>query len=137
MIGHHSPTSLPELKEQGEVNHGDAKWINNMVIEENKSWACFEAIMGDYPDVTTMEFEIELHLPPAAKAISSKKLDCLLVKKMRDSESEVIFSKLSPEHRALFTGAKTKEVNSFLQNQAVRKSLNDAELQWPSVQAES
>ena len=98
-----------------------------MVIEENKSWACLEAIMGDYPDVTTMEFEIELHLPPAAKAISSKKLDCLLVKKMRDSESEVIFSKLSPEHRALFTGAKTKEVNSFLQNQAVRKSLNDAE----------
>ena len=33
-------------------------WINNMVIEENKSWACLEAIMDDYPDVTTMEFDL-------------------------------------------------------------------------------
>ena len=42
-----------------------------------------------------------------------------LVAKMRDSE--VRLEKLRPEERALFTRAKTKEVTSFLQQEAVRK----------------
>ena len=49
-----------------------------------------------------------------------------LLKKMRDSE--VVFSQLDNEKKALFTRAKSKEVSSFVQNEAVRKCLSDAEI---------
>lgn len=45
-----------------------------------------------------------------------------LPQKLRDCE--VRYEKLRPEHRVLFDRAKTKEVNSFLANQAVRRCLN-------------
>ena len=45
-----------------------------------------------------------------------------LAQKLRDCE--VRYEKLRPEHRVLFDRAKTKEVNSFLANQAVRRCLN-------------
>ena len=41
-----------------------------------------------------------------------------LVKKLRDSE--VVLSKLSPQHRELFARAKGKEIDSFLKNEAVK-----------------
>ena len=49
-----------------------------------------------------------------------------LVKKTR--YSEVHYGKLSLEHKALFDKAKAKEVSSFIQNEAVRKCLNDKEI---------
>ena len=48
-----------------------------------------------------------------------------LVGKMRDCE--VRWEKLSPQHRTLFSRAKTKEVTSFIQQAAVRKCLDLAE----------
>ena len=48
-----------------------------------------------------------------------------LAQKLRDCE--VRYEKLRPEHRVLFDRAKTKEVNSFLANQAVRRCLNSNE----------
>ena len=45
---------------------------------------------------------------------------------MRDSE--VHYGKLSLEHKALFDKTKAKEVSSFIQNEAVRKCLNDKEI---------
>ena len=93
-------------------------------MEEDRSWECFETILDDNPDVMTMEFELNFTSNRQQK-LFLRSPTAFLVKKMRDSE--VIFSKLSAEHRALFTRAKTKEVNSFIQNQAVRKSMNDVE----------
>ena len=49
-----------------------------------------------------------------------------LVKKM--NSSEVQLQKLTPSLRGLFERAKTKEVNSFLKNEAVRKCLDDEEI---------
>ena len=49
-----------------------------------------------------------------------------LVKKMRDSE--VIYCRLPEEQKKLFDRAKSKEVSSFLSNEAVRKCLDDAEI---------
>ena len=48
-----------------------------------------------------------------------------LAQKLRDCE--VRFEKLRPEHKTLFNRAKTKEVNSFIANQAVRRCLNAQE----------
>ena len=50
-----------------------------------------------------------------------------LAQKLRDCE--VRLEKLRPEHRELFKRAKLKEVNSFLQNQAVRRCENALEEQ--------
>ena len=44
------------------------------------------------------------------------------------NNAEVQLTKLTAEHRELFTRAKTKEVDSFLKNQAVRKCLNNDEI---------
>ena len=48
-----------------------------------------------------------------------------LAQKLRDCE--VRYEKLRREHRVVFDRAKTKEVNSFLANQAVRRCLNSNE----------
>ena len=57
-----------------------------------------------------------------------------LVGTMRDCE--VRWEKLSPQHRTLFSRAKTKEVTSFIQQAAVRKCLDLAEdLSSPSSPA--
>ena len=48
-----------------------------------------------------------------------------LAQKLRDCE--VRFEKLRPEHKTLFSRAKSKEVNSFIANQAVRRCLNAQE----------
>ena len=48
-----------------------------------------------------------------------------LVGKMRDCE--VRWERLRPEHKALFTRAKTKEVSSFIKQAAVRKCLDQTE----------
>ena len=120
----HDDSDLLNVSPRQLINHSDAKWLNNLVVEENQSWECFETILGDNPDVMTMEFELNFTSKWQQK-LFLRNPTAFLVEKMRDSE--VIFSKLSAEHRALFTRAKTKEVNSFIQNQAVRKSMNDAE----------
>ncbi|CAL1167297.1 unnamed protein product [Cladocopium goreaui] len=49
-----------------------------------------------------------------------------LVKKMRDSE--VVLSKLSPQHRELFARAKGKEIDSFLKNEAVKACHRNEEV---------
>lgn len=46
---------------------------------------------------------------------------------MRDTE--VVYSKLSNEHKELFTRAKAEEVSSFLSNEAVRRCLDSREIQ--------
>ncbi|CAE7227902.1 GIP [Symbiodinium sp. CCMP2456] len=49
-----------------------------------------------------------------------------LVRKMKDAE--VVLTRLPASERALFTRAKSKEVDSFLKNEAVRKCLDNEEI---------
>ena len=120
----HDDSDLFNASSRQLPNYSDVNWLDNMVVEEDQSWECFETILDDNPDVMTMEFELNFTSNRQQKMFL-RNPTAFLVKKMRDSE--VIFGKLSAEHRALFIRAKTKEVNSFIQNQAVRKSLDDAE----------
>ena len=50
--------------------------------------------------------------------------------------AEVQLAKLTPEHRALFEKAKSREVDSFLKNQAVRRCVDDQEVRR-AVESES
>ena len=79
----------------------------------------------------TVEFlKIEFEIPSVTSNRQAKMLErnpvAYLVKKMRDSE--VVLSKISPDERRLFERAKTKEVDSFLSNEAVRKCLSNQEI---------
>ena len=70
--------------------------------------------------------EIDLHLDSnrqMKKFLRSP--SAYLVGKMRDCE--VRWEQLSPAHKALFSRAKTKEVTSFIQQEAVRKCVDAAE----------
>ena len=49
-----------------------------------------------------------------------------MAKKVGNAEVQLV--KLTPEHRALFEKAKSREVDSFLKNQAVRRCLDDQEV---------
>ncbi|OLP88348.1 hypothetical protein AK812_SmicGene30332 [Symbiodinium microadriaticum] len=70
--------------------------------------------------------EIDLHLKSnrqMKKFLRSP--SAFLVGKMRDCE--VRWEQLTPEHKKLFSRAKTKEVTSFIQQEAVRKCMDAAE----------
>ena len=79
----------------------------------------------------TNEFlKIEFDIGPATSNRQQKMLlnnpQAFLVKKMKDSE--VVIAKLPPHERQLFARAKTKEVSSFLSNEAVRRCLSKQEI---------
>ena len=103
----------------------DLKWLDKMHHEEESEWQHLSAVFEAEPEVFSIEFDLNLDSNRKKKQFF-RNPNMFLVKKMRDSE--VIFGKLSPEHRALFTRAKLKEVNSFLQNQAVRRCIDDSEI---------
>ena len=103
----------------------DLKWLDKMHREEESEWLHLSAVFEAEPEVFSIEFDLNLDSNRKKKNFF-RNPNAFLVKKMRDSE--VIFGKLSPEHRALFTRAKLKEVNSFLQNQAVRRCIDDKEI---------
>ena len=99
--------------------------INYMIEEEDKHWKILQAAIADDNEVFTIELDLDLESNRSKKAFMNNP-SAFLVKKMRDSE--VVFGKLSKEHQVLFNRAKAKEVSSFVQNQAVRKCLDDQEI---------
>eukprot|EP00438_Fugacium_kawagutii_P021819 Skav230869 [mRNA] locus=scaffold1335:307503:315465:- [translate_table: standard] len=101
------------------------QWINNLVTEDDQQWNLMSTILDKQEEFFTMEFDLFLNSKRTEKDFL-KNPNAFLVRKMKDTE--VNFGKLSGEHRALFTRAKGKEVSSFLQNEAVRKCLNDTEI---------
>ena len=106
----------------------EASWVEALHVEaamEKQEMDIFTAFNE------TFEFlKIEFEVPPVTSHRQAKLLErnpvAYLVKKMRDSE--VVLSRISPDERRLFERAKTKEVDSFLSNEAVRKCLSSQEV---------
>ena len=75
-----------------------------------------------------MKIEFDLEPPQSNRQRRFLERDPVmyLVKKMKDSE--VVMARLPEGEKKLFNRAKTKEVSSFIQNEAVRKCLNDEEV---------
>ena len=106
----------------------DLKWV-----EELELGAAEEAAE---PDLLTVMEEvdeclcIEFDLPRPTSNRQKKQLErnpvLYLVKKMRDSEVNII--RLPPRERELFVRAKMKEVGSFISNEAVRRCLDNEEV---------
>ena len=102
------------------------KWLHAAVAEEDQQWNLFQSFLHSAKDMLAIEIDVDFNHRRSKKDFINNPT-AFLVKKLRDSE--VVFSKLRNEHKNLFTRAKAKEVNSFLQNQAVRKRLGDREIQ--------
>ncbi|OLP86139.1 hypothetical protein AK812_SmicGene32791 [Symbiodinium microadriaticum] len=103
-------------------------WVDQLYTEaqiENDSLDIYTA-MGDVEEFLRIEFDVE---PPTSNR-QRKRLDrnpvAYLVKKMRDSEVNI--TRLSSQERQLFHRAKVKEVDSFIQNEAVQKCMNVKEV---------
>ena len=103
----------------------DMKWLTNMVQAEEGEWQDLQQVLESGDDFLQMEFDLNLVSNRSRKDFI-RNPNAFLVKKLRDSE--VHFGKLSADQKPLFNRAKGKEVNSFLQNQAVRKCLDDQEI---------
>ena len=80
----------------------------------------------DTEQVMVMEFNLEFTSNREKKNFI-RDPHLFLVKQMRSSE--VNLKKLTPQLRELFHRAKAKEVSSFLKNEAVRKCLDNKEIQ--------
>ena len=89
--------------------------------EEDNLFHALEIV--DEAVILTVEFEFHSQ---REKEKFLRKPSLFLAQKMRDGE--VRLEKLSPAHRKLFVRAKTKEVNSFLSNAAVRRCLDSQEV---------
>ena len=101
-------------------------WLHAAIAEEDHQWNLFQTIIHSENDMMAIEIEVDFNHNRSKKDFINNPT-AFLVKKLRDSE--VVFGRLSNHHKDLFTRAKSKEVNSFLQNQAVRKCLDDREVQ--------
>ena len=109
-------------------NDYDLKWV-----EELEAGAAEEAAEPDVfmvMDDVEEFLKIEADLPPTQSHRQQKMPERnpagYLVKKMRDAE--VSLSRLSERDRALFSRAKAREVQLFISNEAVRKCLDDEEV---------
>ena len=112
---------LSEASKRSSVSSGDADSKRQKTEdEENLLFSCLEMCEEGYLLTVDLEFDSNrekkrfLHHPTL-----------YLAQKLRDCE--VRFEKLRPEHKIFFSRAKTKEVNSFIANQAVRRCLNAQE----------
>ncbi|CAE7462825.1 GIP [Symbiodinium sp. CCMP2592] len=132
-----SSTSMPTEHPSPEVNDYDqpdskrAKvddWVDQLYVDaqaEDKSLDIHTA-MEDVEEFLRIEVDVE---PPTSNR-QKKRLErnpvAYLVKKMRDSEVNI--AKLTNQERKLFHRAKVKEVDSFIQNEAVQKCMDDREV---------
>ena len=102
------PSNEPESKRQRVEDEEQALYNCFMEVEE-----CY--MLSVELDVTSQRQKQQFVKHPSL----------FLAQKMRDCE--VRLTRLKPEHRKLFDRAKTKEVNSFISNAAVRRCLDLAE----------
>ncbi|CAE7263320.1 unnamed protein product [Symbiodinium sp. CCMP2456] len=80
----------------------------------------------DFEQFLNMEFDVGEKLSNRQKKQLAPDPVLYMTKKMRDCE--VTLSKLSEAERKLFTRAKSKEVDSFIKNEAVRACLDQKEI---------
>ena len=122
------PTSEP-LDKKARTDY-DLKWLQTLeelAEEESKTYDVFHFLQQSSEDyeVLTMEFEVEPESNTKRRALLRNPV-AYMVKKLNNSEVNI--QKLSQLDKVLFQRAKTKEVKSFLKNEAVRKCLDDAEV---------
>eukprot|EP00435_Cladocopium_sp_Y103_P061089 s1238_g22.t1 len=118
----------PEAKRLRGLDY-DLKWVEQLqqdAAQEANTMDIFSALQDPCVEEAFMiSFDFTVETQRQRKMLERNPV-LYLTKKM--GNAEVQLTKLSAEHRALFERAKTKEVDSFLKNQAVRKCLNDAEI---------
>ena len=115
------PDLRRELK-KARITPDDALWIQSL---QEETIDLHTALM-DTEQVMVMEFNLEFTSNREKKNFI-RDPHLFLVKQMRSSE--VNLKKLTPQLRELFHRAKAKEVSSFLKNEAVRKCLDNKEIQ--------
>ena len=116
----------PDPKKARTIDY-DIKWVQMLESEaqqEVNSLDLYSALQ-EVEDCLSITFDVTLDSNKQRKSLEYNPT-AFLVKKM--NSSEVQLQKLTPSLRGLFERAKTKEVNSFLKNEAVRKCLDDAEI---------
>ncbi|OLQ11600.1 hypothetical protein AK812_SmicGene4533 [Symbiodinium microadriaticum] len=103
-------------------------WVEELYMQaaiEEKEMDIFTAFEETH-DFLKIEFDIGPITSNRQQKMLINNPQAFLVKKMKDSE--VVLTKLPPHERQLFARAKTKEVGSFLSNEAVRRCLSDSEI---------
>ena len=116
----------PDVK-RVKINNYDLKWVEQLeqdAAQEAGEFDVFSALQ-ETEEAFTISFDIDVETHRQRKALERNPV-LFLTKKMNNAEVQL--TKLTAEHRELFTRAKTKEVDSFLKNQAVRKCLNNEEI---------
>ncbi|OLQ00692.1 hypothetical protein AK812_SmicGene16628 [Symbiodinium microadriaticum] len=126
---------LPSLDEDvNDYSHGEAKrqkledWVNDLHLEAAREAQALDIYSAFMEADACMKIEFEVSAPTSnrQRKLLERHPVLYMVKKMRDSE--VSLSKLSAAEKELFARAKTKEVDSFLKHEAVRKCLDDKEI---------
>ena len=129
-----APDELPEQKRARTLdgNHTLASlgpsWVDELYMEAEQESEVMDihTAMEETNDFLKIEFDLESPCSKRQQKLLDRNPVAYMVKKMRDSE--VVLTKLTPSERLLFSRAKTKEVSSFLKNEAVRKCLDDSEI---------
>ena len=126
-----SPRSLPDPKKQklnddqdmrtmlqeGHSSQYDLKWVGELHQPDDGLLDFYNLVVDN--DLDCLSMELDLGFMSNRKYKNFLRIPtAYLVKKMRDSE--VVLSKLSPQHQQLFARAKGKEIDSFLKNEAVK-----------------
>eukprot|EP00439_Symbiodinium_sp_Y106_P012966 s3447_g1.t3 len=103
-------------------------WIEELeadAFEESKEMDLFTA-MEDVNEFLKVEFDLPAPQSNRQRKLLEKNPVAYMVKKMRDAE--VSLGRLSAQERSLFERAKAKEVRSFVANEAVRRCLDQEEV---------
>ena len=106
----------------------DLKWVEQLQADANieaNEMNIFSALQQCDDDVIEICFDIELNTTRQRKALERHPV-LFLTKKLNGAEVNI--HRLTDYEKSLFERAKTKEVTSFLKNEAVRKCLNDGEV---------
>ena len=104
------------LREQHSSQY-DLKWVEELHQPDDGLLDFYNLVVDNDLDCLSMQFDLDFVSNRQFKNFL-RSPTAYLVKKMRDSE--VVLSKLSPQHRELFARAKGKEIDSFLKNEAVK-----------------
>ena len=103
-------------------------WVANLhkaVAEEANVMDIYSAFL-EAPECLKVEFDIDAPTSNRQRKALERNPVLYLVKKMKDSEVSLV--KLPAHEKVLFQRAKTKEVDSFIKHEAVRRCLDDQEI---------
>ena len=118
-------TNMATIDRHHPPQHDKVEWLHQLVLEQEREWKALHNVLSTDMNFFTIEMDLNL-VSHRSKKDFIRNPNNFLVKKLKDSE--VSFGKLSNEHRALFNRAKGREVSSFVQNEAVRRCINDQEI---------